>query len=108
MGVFQNRVLKKTFWSRTGKTNGVGRRDLHELHSSIKFELGYQTKKDETGGASETCASGYVWIQGFGEKPERKRSLGRHGRRTDNNIQMSLKRIVLGVLFMGRTNFRLL
>jgi hypothetical protein len=39
VGVFQNRVLKKTFWFRTGETNGDGRRlhnvDLHELHSSL-------------------------------------------------------------------------
>jgi hypothetical protein len=66
MGVFQNRVLKKIFWPRTGETNGFGRRlhnaDLHELHSSSSD----QTKTDETGRASEA----YVWeeaqIQGFG------------------------------------------
>lgn len=38
MGVFQNRVLNKPVWSRTGETNGDGRRlhigDVHKRHSS--------------------------------------------------------------------------
>jgi len=59
--VFQNRVLKMTFWSRTGETNGDGRRlhnaDLHELHSSSGLRWVIKPRRTKTGEANET----YAW-----------------------------------------------
>jgi hypothetical protein len=68
LGVFESRVLRRIFESKMDEVTGEWRK-LHneELHNlCTKYYSGDQIKKNEMGGACNTCLKEERCIYGFG------------------------------------------
>ena len=96
--VFENKVLRRIFGPKRDEVKGewkeLHNEELNDLYSSPKIVGVIKSRKKRwvghVAGMGERC------MQGFGAKPEGRRSLGRPRRRWENNIKMGLQEVGCG------------
>jgi hypothetical protein len=100
--VFENRVLRRIFWSRRGGVTGGWRKlhneELHNLYSSPSIISIIKSRRMRWAGRVArigTKRNVYRWLVG---KPEGKRPQGRPKRRRIDNIKMDLLEVGLRVV----------
>ena len=88
--VFENKVLRRIFGSKSDEVTGEWRKLHSEELNDLYCCSGDKIEKNEMGRACSTYWGEHRCIQGFGGKPEGKRPLGRPRRRWEDNIKMDL------------------
>ena len=95
LSVFENWVLRRIFGPKRNEVRGKWRRlhneELYAVYSSPNIIRVIKSKRMRWSGhvarVGETC------IEGFGEKPMGRRSLGRQRRRWEDTVQMDLREV---------------
>jgi hypothetical protein len=95
--VFENRVLRAIFESKSDEVTGEWRKlhneELHDLYSSPTIERLIKSILMRLAGRVARMGNGRGVYRGLVEKPEGKRPLGRPRRRWEDNIKRDLQEV---------------
>ena len=99
LSVYENRLLRRTFGPTRGKVTGEWRKlhnkELNDLFSSPNTTHVIKSRRMSHVALMEERRRVYRVLVG---KPEKRRSLGRHRRRWEDNIKMDLQEVGCGVM----------
>jgi hypothetical protein len=94
--VFENRVLKRIFGSKRDEVTGEWRKlhnELNDLYSSPNIVRVIKSRRMIWAGHVARMGKGRGVYRVLVGNPERKRPLGRPGRRWEDNIKVDLKEV---------------